>query len=328
MAFSDIVGHKKQWATLRWALEKGRLHHAYLFVGPEGIGKRTVALALSKAVHCLEWPRDFCDMCANCARIQSGNHPDVRIIEPAAGKKEVTIQQVRDLERELSFRTFSGGKKIAVVDPASLMNVSAQNALLKTLEEPPGDSLLILISTSAGGLLPTLISRCFRFSFAPLPVNELETFLVSENKMPREKAGPLARLSMGSLGRALSPELALLVEKRGEWLKRISSLDRFDCRGWMALAEELAGDREQAAEFLEWLAIWYHDLVIYSAAGSDDGLTNRDIMKRMEEQDQDFDRERLFFLLTQASRTARRIQRNVNRRMALENFFAHVVGLF
>lgn len=327
MPSSDIIGHKKQREILQWALEKGRLHHAYLFVGPEGVGKRTVALSLAKGIHCLERAHDFCNRCANCVRIQSGNHPDVRILEPATGKKEITIQQVRELERELSFRTFSGRKKIAIVDPASLMNLFAQNALLKTLEEPPGDSLLVLISTNTGGLLPTLLSRCLRLSFAPLPLKEVEGFLISEKKMKQEEAGLLAALTMGSLGRALSPEMEPLVEKRKEWLEKISSLHRADCRGWMALAEGLAGAREEAVKFLEWLAIWYRDIVIYCAAGNVQGIANRDMLKRIEEQAHASDLEQVLFLLTQASRTMRRIQRNVNRRMALENFFTHVVGL-
>ena len=140
MGFSQIVGHQKQVEILRQALNHGRLHHAYLFVGIEGVGKRTIALGLAKAIHCSAATGDFCGECTDCGRIQNGNHADVRIIEPLAGKKEISIQQIRELEKELNFRSFSGKKKIAIVDPATLMNLSAQNALLKTLEEPPRDS--------------------------------------------------------------------------------------------------------------------------------------------------------------------------------------------
>jgi DNA polymerase III subunit delta' len=168
MSFAEIIGHQGQIEILRAALAKNRLHHAYLFAGPEGVGKRTLALALAKAVHCTEMGSDSCGQCVNCARIRDGNHPDVRLIEPLMGKKEISIQQIREIERQLNFRSFSGGKKIAILDPATLMNLSAQNALLKTLEEPPQDSLLILIAPTAGGLLPTLRSRCLSLSFGPL----------------------------------------------------------------------------------------------------------------------------------------------------------------
>jgi len=151
MALDEIIGHCRQLDVLRLALTTGRLHHAYLFVGPEGIGKRTLAIALAKAVHCSARGHDFCGSCVNCQRIDDSNHPDVRIIEPLAGKKEISILQVREFERELNFRSFSGQRKIIIVDPATLMNLASQNALLKTREEPPRNSLLILVAPSAGG---------------------------------------------------------------------------------------------------------------------------------------------------------------------------------
>src|SRR6476661_7375146 len=179
MSFAEVIGHTKQLAILRSALSAARLHHAYLFVGPDGIGKRTAAIAVAKAIHCEESIEDFCGICINCARISDGNHPDVRLIQPLPDKKEISIQQIREIERELNFRSFSGKKKIAIVDPATLMNLSAQNALLKTLEEPPRDSLLILIAVNDGALLPTLRSRCLRISFGPLARDLIGDFLVS-----------------------------------------------------------------------------------------------------------------------------------------------------
>ena len=175
MSFAEVIGHQKQLANLHSALTGERLHHAYLFLGPEGVGKRTIAVAYAKALHCLQQVNDFCDQCANCARISDGNHPDVRVLEPLAEKKEISIQQIRELERDLNFRSFTGKRKIAIIDPATLMNSSAQNALLKTLEEPPQESLIILIAANAGALLPTLRSRCLRLSFAPLPGPAINT---------------------------------------------------------------------------------------------------------------------------------------------------------
>ena len=327
MLFSDIVGHKKQLETLRWGPEKDRLHHAYLFLGPEGVGKRTIALSLAMAIQCQERVHDFCDGCANCARVRSGNHPDVRVVGPLTGKKEISIQQVRELERELSFRSFSGGKKIVVLDPASLMNPSAQNALLKTLEEPPGDSLLILVSTSSGRLLPTLLSRCLRLSFAPLPVELVARFLVSHKGMKQEEAEFLAAMTMGSLGRAASPDMEHLVERRRVWADRIGSLIQGGYREGVTLAEELAGVREDSLQFLEWVGGWYRDILVYSVTGSSQGLCNLDMVENIKQQAALYSLERILFLLSQTGRTIAGIQRNFNRRMALENFFAQVVRM-
>jgi len=224
MGFAEIIGQRHQLDILRLALVNNRLHHAYLFTGPEGVGKRTIALALAMALHCTEKNGDFCCRCAECARIMARNHPDVRVIERLADKKEISIQQIRDMEKELRYRSFSGGRKIAIVDPATLLNPASQNALLKTLEEPPPDSLLILIAASAGALLPTLRSRCLRLSFGPLPQQSIAGFLLSEKRVKPEEAELLAALSMGSLGAALEMDGVELRERRRVWSGMLSAL--------------------------------------------------------------------------------------------------------
>jgi len=327
MPFSEIVGHQKQLATLRRALEKDRLHHAYFFLGPEGVGKRTVALSLTMAIQCRERDYDSCGRCASCDRIQGGNHPDVRVVGLLERKKEISIEQVRELGRELNYKAFTGRKKIAIVDPASLMNFSAQNALLKTLEEPPKDSLLILVAASAGGLLPTLLSRCLRLSFSPLPAEVVASFLVAQKGMKRQEAGLLAAMTMGSLGRAVSPETQELVERTKVWAEKMGSLALGDCRGWMTLAEELASAREDSLKFFEWVKGWYRDILIFRVTESSREISNLAVERNIERQANLYTQERLLFLLSQALQAEADIRRNFNRRMALENFFAHVVGL-
>jgi DNA polymerase-3 subunit delta' len=229
------------------------------------------------------------------------------------------------MQRELNFHPFSGRKKIAIVDPAALMNASAQNALLKTLEEPPRDSLLILISTSIGGLLPTLLSRCLRLSFPPLPVELVTRFLVSERGIKQEKAEALAAMTMGSLGSAIRLEAEDLLEKRKIWAEKIDSLARENYREGMVLAEEFAGTREKSLEFLEWLEGWYRDILVYRATESLQGICNLDMEKEIKNQAKLCQLERVLFILAHAVKTRRRIQRNANRRMALENLFTEIV---
>ena len=308
-------------------MAQDRLHHAYVFLGSEGVGKRTVALSLAKAVHCLEMAQDFCGRCVNCVRIESHNHPDVRLVGPLPGKKDISIEQVRALERELNYRAFSNRKKIAIIDPAPLMNFSAQNALLKTLEEPPAGAILILISTSAGGLLPTLLSRCLRLSFAPLPASAVIDHLISRRGLKPEQAELLAAMSLGSLGRALSPDLEALARKRGAWVDGIASLAKGDSTAWAAFAEELSRDREEALGFLQWLEWWYRDVLIYLATESVQEICNLDLIENLKPQAASYSLKQALFLRSQALITTARIRRNVNRRMALENLLAHVARL-
>src|ERR1051325_9705657 len=245
MGLSEIIGHQKQIETLRSALMNGRLHHAYLFAGPEGVGKRKIAFSFAKVIHCSETPGDFCNGCANCARIDAGNHPDVRFLEPLAGKKEISIQQIRDIENELNFRSFSGKRKVAVIDPATLMNLSAQNALLKTLEEPPQDSLLILVAANGGGLLPTLRSRCLLLPFAPLDRELVAYFLSSRDDIDSNRAEVLAALSMGSIGTALALDDGKRREQRQAWSQTVSSLGAGDYRSGIEAAEDLAARKDE-----------------------------------------------------------------------------------
>jgi len=310
---------------LRLALTQGRLHHAYLFVGPEGVGKRTVALSLARALHCSDRTRDFCGQCANCARIQAGNHPDVRVIGPLPDKKEISIQQIREIEKELNFRSFSGGKKIAIIDPATLMNLAAQNALLKTLEEPPQDSVLILIAFNSGGLLPTLRSRCLRLSFSPLRRDLLAGFLRTKGVNP-ETARLLAAISGGSLGAALSIDVQEAREKRQFWSGLLCALKTGGYRAATEAAEALATNKEETSQFLQWAETWYRDLLIHAVTPDFGDIVNLDQLAQIEKDAAHADVEHLLSLLTQTSAAGAQIQRNLNRRMVLEQLFFNVVG--
>jgi DNA polymerase-3 subunit delta' len=325
MGFAEIIGHEKQLAILRQALGNNRLHHAYLFTGPEGIGKRTIALALAMALHCTQKGQDSCGHCVECARIKARNHPDVRKIEPLSGKKEISIRQIREMERELHYRSFSGGRKVAIVDPATLLNPASQNALLKTLEEPPEHSLLILISSSAGALLPTLRSRCLRVSFGPLSRQLIAGFLVSKQGQVQDEAEVFAALSMGSLGAALEMSGSELRERRSEWCELLSALKAGDDRGSMETAEALAASREGALKFLEWVESWYRDIMVHRLRQDMGDLVNLDMLTELQQQT----KVRLESVLSagaKASDAARKIQRNLNRRMVLEQFLFEVVG--
>lgn len=325
MGFDQFIGHRRQVEILRQALASGRLHHAYLFVGPEGIGKRTLAIALAQAVHCTDSAADFCGSCVNCTRIADGNHPDVRVIEPLAGKKEISIQQVREFERELNYRSFTGKRKIIIVDPATLMNLASQNALLKTLEEPPQESLIILIAASAGGLLPTLRSRCLRISFAPLTRSEVTQFLRTKQGMTGEEVEFLAAMSMGSIGTAIGLDQEAFVEKRRIWVGIVGALKAGDYQAAMAAAEALAGNREDALKFLAWAQSWYRDLLVYGVTGEGRELVNLDMCEQIAHQSAPAQSEQRIAALSASGRAAAAIQRNLNRRMVLEKYLLGIV---
>jgi DNA polymerase III subunit delta' len=325
MAFKEIIGHRRQLDILRLALTSGRLHHAYLFVGNEGIGKRTLAIGLAKTMHCSESADDFCGNCVDCQRIAGGNHPDVRVIEPLDGKKEISIQQVREFERELNYRSFTGQRKIIIIDPATLMNLSSQNALLKTLEEPPQNSLIILIASSAGGLLPTVRSRCLQISFAPLTRSEVVQYLRAKQRMTGDEIEFLAAMSMGSIGAALSLDKESFVEKRRIWAGIIGALKAGDYQAAVVAAETLASNRDDALKFLAWAQSWFRDLLVYGVNGDSRELVNVDMIEQISRQAVSTKSEQCIAALTASQRAAAAIQRNLNRRMVVEKYLFGVV---
>jgi DNA polymerase-3 subunit delta' len=326
MAFSGIVGHQKQLETLKRSLEADRLHHAYIFVGPDGVGKRTVAYSLASAIHCSNGDNHACGQCEACLRIRDGNHPDIHSVGLETGKKEISIQQIRDLQQQLVFRSFSGKKKVVIIDPAQLLNYHAQNSLLKTLEEPPGDSLLILIANSTGNILSTIMSRCLHLYFPFLSLRLVAEVLVERKKISADQASLLASLTRGSLGDALNSNANDLFDQRREWIERLCSLSGPNIHGVMALAEQVASDRELSLLFLEWIKRWYRDILIHQISGSPEEMTNPDMLEEIRETAASNTVDHTLSILSRVESVAGMIKRNYNRRLVLENFLMKVAS--
>jgi DNA polymerase-3 subunit delta' len=288
MPFSDVIAQDRAVGALRAALRRGALHHAYLFGGPPGTGKGRAARVLAQAANCeggTAGPGGFreepCGACRPCRKIEGDIHPDVlwlaqeRVMakagrwEPKGGRspsKEIVVDQVRDLvDHRLSMKRFEGRRRFVILDPADAMNPQAQNALLKTLEEPPDDTTLILVAGSPDALLPTIRSRCLRISFGPIPDEEVVRRLEAAGRSPPE-ARLAAALAGGSLGRALALDPAELDGLR-DAVRTVASLDPGDALGWLSFARAHGEDRAQAGELCELLAVWLRDVLAAQAGG-------------------------------------------------------------
>ncbi len=281
MPFADIIGQDRAVQSLRAALAHGALHHAYLFAGPEGVGKAGVARLLAQAANCLQRPDDACGACAACRKIARGTHPDVIVVEqerkmakegrwePKGGRtpsNDIVVDQVRDVvDHRLGMKRFEARRRFVIVDPADAMNPQAQNALLKTLEEPPDDTTLVLVSASADALLPTIRSRCARVTFASLAEEVIAERLIA-NGREAEEARLTAALSGGSLGRALGLDAGALQE-REEAVRTAAALDPDDAGAWIAFARDHGGDREHARDVCDLLVLWLRDVLAVQAGG-------------------------------------------------------------
>ncbi|HQF87704.1 MAG TPA: DNA polymerase III subunit delta' [Acidobacteriota bacterium] len=202
-----FIGNAAIGRLLAECRRRDTLHHAYTFAGIDGVGKKRLALQLAKSLNCAAAPAglDACDACVSCRKVDSGSHPDVQVIAPET--KVFKIDQVRALIQEIYYLPFEGRRRVFILDDADRMNEEAANALLKTLEEPPESSSLILITANLYALLPTIRSRTQVLKFQPIPVRELEAYLREQAGLPALQAAAAARLSGGSLGLALSLDM-------------------------------------------------------------------------------------------------------------------------
>ncbi len=196
--WEEIYGQEKAVAFLGETLKRGEVPHALMFTGPRGAGKYSTALLFAAALLC---PEGEPDACASCRKVARGVHPDLHLVE--AEVSQILIDQVRDLERELNLKPKESRRKVAIIDEAEAMNQQAANAFLKSLEEPPPETYIILVVESREALLPTVASRCHEVRFSALGKRDIEEFLVKEEGLDEAEVERLARLSGGIFGRAL-----------------------------------------------------------------------------------------------------------------------------
>jgi DNA polymerase III subunit delta' len=314
MPFSDVIGQDRAIAVLRRSISMGRVAHAYLFSGIEGCGKRKSALAFVQAVFCGK--DEACGVCPSCRKLASGQHPDLHILEPDGAF--IKIDQVRELQKELSFRPFEAPKKACIIDGADRLNLSSGNALLKTLEEPPGDALMILIAPERSAVLQTILSRCQALSFQPLSAELVEGRLVRDG-FPAEAARVAATLSGGSLRRGIDIATDGVLEGRGSFLERIIALNLKDVASLFAAAEEFAADKEGLPGLLELLLSFLRDILIYRSTPG--ALANADLEQLIAREAARCSERRIMELIEQLVAMRRMFARNVNARLALEVFF-------
>ncbi len=314
MTFANIIDHDRQKEILRRALKNKRLAHAYLFEGPEGVGKKLVALALARALFCEE--SEGCGECAACRKVDHLNHPDLHLL--TAEGPQIKIDQVRKLQHDISLRPLEAEVRICLIDGAESLNAAAANALLKTLEEPLPGTLLILLSAQPEMLIDTIRSRCQRLRFNRLSRSRLAGILEHRLDLSGQEAQVLAALSNGSFQKAFGENRSLYLERRKELLRSLVSLSTGSIFPLFDLAQELADDKENLPEILDIIQSFYRDLLLLLHGRPENELVNIDLRETLYAQ---FRTERVPGLLNklEALDQARlHLQRNVNRQLAME----------
>jgi DNA polymerase III subunit delta' len=286
--FRDILGQDWVVSHLKTAMRRGRLSHAYLFLGPGGVGKATTARALAAALNCAQPGEDgdACGTCPSCRRLDAGTHPDFLVISPEEGKNQIKIEVIRELRRLTEYPPLGGGWRVVLIKPAEALtaqNDAAANALLKTLEEPPPNHLLVLTARGEADLLPTIVSRCHKLAFAPLPSALIIQELEKRRALPRPQAALVAALSGGSLGQALALNAEELVRQRDQALADLAQLNRGSTALMLNWAQRLTKNRADLSNFLLLAQLWFRDLLLAHFQAPSGLLAHQDLLPALEQ---------------------------------------------
>lgn len=296
MAFAQVIGQEGPKRILTRALERDRLAHAYLFFGPEGVGKEAMALALAQAILCEKERASACGECSSCRRVAALTHPDVLFIFPApreldpAREREVldsiaeepyarlrpwanpviSIERIRAIRHDSALKSFEGRGRVVIIAEADAMTAEAANALLKLLEEPPPATTLVLTTTTVQALLPTIVSRCQQVRFAPLTPLQIERALTERRQVPEQQAHLIAGMANGSYRKAIEWLHEDVDRRRDEVIELLRTVIRAD-HDHVLHAEQLRalGDKAMVKEYLRLLLGIFHDALVLTCASGD-----------------------------------------------------------
>jgi len=311
MSFRDIIGHNRSISILRRIVSSGRIAHAYLFIGPEGTGRKRSAEAFIAALFCGN--DDACGSCPACRKLAAGSHPDLHLVEPDG--QFIKIEQVRLLQRELAYRPYEAPRKACIIDGADRLNQSSGNALLKTLEEPPGNALMILLATTTDNVLPTIRSRCQQLLFSGIPTEEIEKFLLTGGASA-DTALVAASLADGSISRGLALCSEEIMANRSAIVTAACGLNRQDMQPMFALGEMLDKEREKASQALELLTSFWRDMLLLRSGSAQ--VVNKDLLPLLQREAEKRNESVILENIEQLGRTRSAILRNANVRLALD----------
>ena len=323
MPFLDLIGHERPTAILKASILHDRVAHAYLFFGEDRIGKRLAALRFAQAINCeIDYGPggpDACGACRSCRQIEARTHPDFLLIEPdqEQANPQIKIEQIRELEQQLVYHPLVGRRKVCLIDEADRMTPGAANALLKTLEEPPDHSLLLLITSRPSALLATVRSRCQGIRFVAPARADVETALKTTRRIPPADARFLAMVTQGRIGEALETDLAATRVQQDEF-STLTSAKSLQSVATLLTAAEALYRSDRAPEALEWIVRWIRDLILVSVGADPDHLLNRDRLPQLEEAGRGLRPDALLDLLADIETIQQAATRNVNLQMALE----------
>jgi DNA polymerase III subunit delta' len=330
MSFNSFIGNRPIVEALQQQLKEDRLPHAFLFAGPAGIGKGLLALSLAKAVNCSRSSPDFCDQCSNCLKVDQQVHPDVRWYAPDG--QFIKIDQMREFSREAFFLPYEGKKRVFILDQADKLRSEAANSILKTLEEPPESTLVILITEKPHDLLLTIRSRCQVYHLSPLSASEVEGVLDRRSIESPSDRRLLTRLSQGSVGRISDFDLGDYRELRRELLQLLKDCAyEFKYSRVSKLIDKMVSRKEEERERfnlrIEVFFILLRDLFLLKIDNANATVTNVDIQEDLNSLSTGYSLEQLTGAVQVLDHIELGMRRNLNRSLAVDALVFRLSGI-
>ena len=314
--FQNIIGHEQNIEHLEKAIAEGMVSHAYIFNGEEGIGKMTVAKAFAKALLCEQ--KHSCGHCQSCIQIDSMNHPDV--IYVTHEKSVITVDDIRDqVNHTIAVKPYSSEYKIYMIDEADKMNVMAQNALLKTIEEPPEYAVIILLADNKDTFLETIRSRCIQLNFGPLKEEQVRDYIRKHYGENNSKEDLAAAYSMGNIGKAIKVmESQEFEEMKNRCLNMLAHIKEWNIHEIVLYLKQMDDYKDRVFEFLDIITIFYRDILILKVTGLPNKTVFKDKYSLMRKQSVYLSFEGIDRIIKEVEKAKVRLNANVNFDVTLE----------
>ena len=265
-SFSEIVGHEQIKEHMQAAIRDKKPFHAYLFQGEEGVGKEALARTFAAGLQCQSESADKpCKECVSCRQMESGNQPDV--IWVTREKASLGVDEIREqLCNTMDIKPFSSPYKIYLVPEAEKMTEAAQNALLKTIEEPPEYGIVILMTSNISALLPTIQSRCLTMEFRPLSTAVVESFVKEHCQVPDYQARASAAFAQGNLGKAMRyAKSEDFIERKDHIISLLRHVEQMDLSEMLAVIKDLGTRKDEVRDYMDLMVLWYRDVLLFKA---------------------------------------------------------------
>lgn len=318
--FRDIVGHGQIIEHFQNAIKMDKISHAYILAGEKGSGKRTIATAFAQTLQCEQGQTDACGICHACKQAESRNHPDI-IYVTHEKPNSIGVEEIREqLVGDVLIKPYSSKYKVYIVNDADKMTVQAQNALLKTIEEPPSYTVILLLAGNVSSMLPTILSRCVTLSMKPVPDEEVKKYLMEHVQVPDYQADVCVAFAQGNIGKAV--QLASsdsFNEIRAAALHLLKNVRKMDMSDIMSHMKGISEFKLEVQDFLDFLAVWYRDVLYFKATKDIDGLIFKDQAQSISDQANISSYEGIEEILKALQKAKNRLNANVN--------FELVIGL-